>query len=797
VTNEMRPSRRLVVGPGGTGRTHLLRSWADEFEADGGGLVIGLTGHHARPVKAESVIEALAADPAALVLDDLQWFDDGALAAVLDGLESSKSKEMSVWGSRRTWPTSSRLQAVSDLLTEDEGATRTGLLADEEFAQIASSFIEGTSSTKALDELRVATAGSLGLAADAVAAGWERDLANLPPQLVEAVANRITRCGPEATALVQLLAFAPSLEVSELVDALDEAVDQGRAERAVRAGGLLDDAGVILPIVRAAVTADLPAATRARIHDRLAAALIHNHPEHAAESVMAGRGEASGSEEVLIAVARGLQRSDPARALDMADHGLACGFDRTELTLIRLRAAYEQGSPEVLGYLDEVPVEAQARAAALGFGLDMRDLRWQSAASRPLGEEISVPLTELALMLSGEMMVSPGEPAETGANARLVSSLVSNMALLAAGDSRRAIAGLAEAADDYDRVDPDIPLGITPHAVGASAAVTIGDLATSQALLDQAITARSGGEGEEVTHRLLRAYTRLAGGRFDEALAAVREGEGTGWALRDRFLLAAIDAAIARRSGDTTRLRDAWSRADPVLVRTSASWLFADLVVELLAAGSRLGETSRVEPVADELAFQLLGLPSSGPGEVSAHWLRLQIALASGDKPAIATACDALQKCTSADDRSVARIHAGAAWAAIQSHAVDDEVLTAASQSLESVGDGWEASRLLGQAALDHPDPVIARRLLEEARALAVEPEAAGETGLVALGLSEREAEVAVLVAAGRTYKEVGAQLYVSPKTVEHHVARIRRKIGANSRAEFLAAIKAATASEA
>jgi DNA-binding CsgD family transcriptional regulator len=54
-----------------------------------------------------------------------------------------------------------------------------------------------------------------------------------------------------------------------------------------------------------------------------------------------------------------------------------------------------------------------------------------------------------------------------------------------------------------------------------------------------------------------------------------------------------------------------------------------------------------------------------------------------------------------------------------------------------------------------------------------------------------------VLVAAGRTYKEVGAQLYVSPKTVEHHVAHIRRKIGANSRAEFLAAIRAATALEA
>jgi DNA-binding CsgD family transcriptional regulator len=790
-------SRRLVVGPGGTGRTQRLRFWSDEVETDGRGPVAWLTGHHARSVKAVAVIEVLATNPTALVLDDLQWFDEEALDALLVGLESSKSKEMSVWGSRRTWPMSNQLQAVSDLLTENEQAIRTGLLADEEFAQIASTFIEGPASTKALDELHQATAGSLGLAVDAVNADWNRDLADLPPQLVDAVANRINRCGPEATALVQLLAVAPPLEVSDLVDALDAAVGREQAERAASAGGLLDEFGVLPPIVREAVAADLPAAARAQIHDRLAATLIHTHPEHAADSVMAGRGEVPGSEEVLVAVARRLQRSDPARALDMADHGMACGFDETELALIRLRAAYEQGSRDALGYLAEVPVDAQTRAATIGFGLDMRDLRWQSAARRPLGEEMSVPSRQLALMLSGEMVESPGELSETGAIPRLISLMVSNMALLAAGEARQALAGLAEAADDFDRVNPDVPLGITPHAVGASAAMSIGDLATSQALLDQAISARSAGEGEAVTHRLLHAYTRLAGGRFEEALTAVREGEDTGWALRDRFLLAAIDAAIARRSGDTTRLRDAWRRADPVLVRTSASWLFADLVVELLAAGSRLGETGRVQPIADELASQLLGLPLTGPGGVSAHWLRLQIALARSDKHAITTACDALQKCTPADDRSVARIHAGAAWAAIQNQAVDDEALTATSQLLESVGDSWEASRLLGQAALDHPDPVIARRLLEEARALAVEPEAAGESGLLALGLSEREAEVALLVAAGRTYKEVGAQLYVSPKTVEHHVAHIRRKIGANSRAEFLAAIRAATALEA
>jgi DNA-binding CsgD family transcriptional regulator len=57
-------------------------------------------------------------------------------------------------------------------------------------------------------------------------------------------------------------------------------------------------------------------------------------------------------------------------------------------------------------------------------------------------------------------------------------------------------------------------------------------------------------------------------------------------------------------------------------------------------------------------------------------------------------------------------------------------------------------------------------------------------------GLSEREIEVARLVLDGRTHKEIGAQLYISPKTVEHHVARIRTKVGAADRAEFVAALR-------
>jgi DNA-binding CsgD family transcriptional regulator len=53
--------------------------------------------------------------------------------------------------------------------------------------------------------------------------------------------------------------------------------------------------------------------------------------------------------------------------------------------------------------------------------------------------------------------------------------------------------------------------------------------------------------------------------------------------------------------------------------------------------------------------------------------------------------------------------------------------------------------------------------------------------------LTVREAEVLGLLAAGKTNKEIAAELVLSPATVERHVANIYRKIGARRRAEATA----------
>lgn len=50
-------------------------------------------------------------------------------------------------------------------------------------------------------------------------------------------------------------------------------------------------------------------------------------------------------------------------------------------------------------------------------------------------------------------------------------------------------------------------------------------------------------------------------------------------------------------------------------------------------------------------------------------------------------------------------------------------------------------------------------------------------------GLTSRELEVAQLVAAGKTNREIAAELFLSEKTVETHLYHAFAKLGVSSRA--------------
>lgn len=72
-----------------------------------------------------------------------------------------------------------------------------------------------------------------------------------------------------------------------------------------------------------------------------------------------------------------------------------------------------------------------------------------------------------------------------------------------------------------------------------------------------------------------------------------------------------------------------------------------------------------------------------------------------------------------------------------------------------------------------HFEPAALSRILAEPPRAAVQ-------------LTGREAEIVRLLAAGRTNKELAAELYLSPNTVRNHLHRIGKKLGADSRLDIV-----------
>lgn len=98
------------------------------------------------------------------------------------------------------------------------------------------------------------------------------------------------------------------------------------------------------------------------------------------------------------------------------------------------------------------------------------------------------------------------------------------------------------------------------------------------------------------------------------------------------------------------------------------------------------------------------------------------------------------------------------------------------------LGHQEEASRRLREAEAIATQIASPQRLAEVRAALAE----AGESGAGVLpdGLTARQAEVLRLLAAGMSNKQIAGELYLSPATVERHLATVYRKLGLAGRVE-------------
>lgn len=777
----------VVVGVDGAGRTHRLGQLAAATKLP----VVRVAGRTEADVDLGERLDPVQPGECLILVDDAHALGDRPLRQ----LAAAARRGVAIAIARRPSVDRPALAELDAAAAAQGPVEQLGPLDDRALASLVSAV---TGQPAAADQVTAVREASAGHPAVAVAIAGSPAGAPPPPALVAGVQQRLAMLDTPTANLARVLALR--LDLTD--DVLAAAVGVGTiplvaAMRSLRDGGMLvPGTERMIPAVAQAVLAELAPAERRRLHDAVARALMAagGDPVPAATQLSAANARTGEAAEAYRAAGDRLRFEDPAAATSWYDDALDAGADPAVLAAGRAEAAALLGRPVDV---DGPPVAApDATRIALAAGAVAAQQGRPARAAEalvdagPPGPVLAVP----ALVAAGRLADARAAAAGDGP----VALRRFAEAALAFGDPIIALPLLIEAAEAVEATPPALVLPDTPHALGAVVAVSAGDAATAEHLLSQALSTRIGGPVAADRHRILLAWVRMRTGRYDTAVAELRRLDGPAQASlpgRERLLVAALSAGVARRSGDIARLREAWASAEPVLARRAVDLFQLEALEELLVAAARLRQRQRIAPVLDtleQLVEQQLGRPAAWAAAVG--WVRLQVAVAGEDAAAAAAAAHALPRASDVASRQAAQAVAAERWASALAGEVDPDAVVAAADGLASAAQlPWEASRLAGHAAIRTGDPAAARRLLERARELTdttAQAQAQAAGGPSYGGLSEREVEVARLVLAGRTYREIGAQLYVSPKTVEHHVARIRTKVGATSRAELVAALR-------
>lgn len=373
----------------------------------------------------------------------------------------------------------------------------------------------------------------------------------------------------------------------------------------------------------------------------------------------------------------------------------------------------------------------------------------------------------------------------------------------------------------------------SPAALLGLVALHGGDAVRARSVIGRAVRTGTNQGFSDLRHRLLLGWIRMLDGQLDSAVPALGTTEIADLHRRDALWFTALQTAIARRSGDTGALQKHWYAAMEVLAEYSLD-LFALLPLgELWVAAARLQQVDQLrQPLAE--AFGLLraaGNPALW--SVPLHWAGVHAGILANAPEAVAPHGQALAAASRAEGAhgayATALAGAGRAWLRVLADGVDAAEVTTAARGLARFGLTWDATRLASQAALHSADGKISGAMLQLARDLkqdaALEaaadpvdvsasaiprepstgadvrnttpPPASADARATSAAtpawtrLSDREREVAELVLQGMPYRDIGARLLISAKTVEHHVARIRRRLGAESRSEMLSMLRA------
>ncbi|WP_018332934.1 helix-turn-helix transcriptional regulator [Actinomycetospora chiangmaiensis] len=825
------PLAAAVVGPGGAGKSALISALVRSARR---------RGISTRRIRSGDTVPFPSDEDALLLVDDAHTLDEATLAELTDVADDP---DVRLVVTARPWPCPRALSTLWLALGRDRAPVTLEPLTPEGTADRASALLGSRCPPGLAGTLRRLSGGSPAVVdrlvtqirdagPRAVAAAAERGSQEVPPGVLDLLRHEVGGLDVGTRRLLLALAVGAPRVPAALADVLD--VDRTSLEdllERARAAGLLlptgsgpgDELGApaeqVPPLAGRTVIRLGAADERLDLERRIAEqALARGASVLGPARRLLGSGLRGGElPRVFTAAGDEAIASAPHLAGALYADAVAAGAAPESVVLRRAEAAALSGDLDTaLRLADPVttredPGERARAVTVVATVMTHRGMGHAAAtmlAQVPALQDLAVP----GLVAAGDhdVAVSVHRASGSGPGSTTVRSAIA----LAAGGvltslgpepgaGATALSELTRAASLVEPLGGGVLLPDSPSALAALVALHAGEVDVADSVLRRACDTGPGGPALAPRHHLLRAWVAMVRGDLPGLTEQVAAARGSRLALepRDELPAAAIEVGAARRTGDSTALRAAWGRAREALVRHPVDLFVLLPLGELAVGAARLRDRAAIRSAWEAADALLCDLGDPPLWRVATSWYGLAAAVTAEDVPDAERHLEVLSSLADRFPLATALDAAARAWLAALAGDVDPVVVEHAARGLHRLGWTWDGARLAGEAAIRTPDRRVMATLLACARSMAdtgrPAPDGAeaiptsgllGDTGKVAL--SEREAEVARLVLAGLTHKQIGAQLYISAKTVEHHVARIRQRLGSSSRGELFAQLR-------
>lgn len=833
-----------VVGPGGCGKSALLGALREAYLA-AGVTVVGVEAPEIASMQSPNVTDV------AVLVDDAHLLDNSDLDRLCRLALSGNTRIVVAY---RPWPRKPELDALEDAVSRQQPPVLLGRLNRRATQLRCAALLDQAPPAALVDLLCEQTGGSPMLIDEVMralrsAGRLDEDHPQLPPDVIDRIRYDLDRLPRPLRGLLLAvgLGAAPDPDILAPVLAVDPSVITDLWSMA-QSHGLLLAEGQLIPLVQQALVAGAAPGAR-RVMQRL---VLDAHLQR-------GRPALELAQQLLASGARGrdlaaifetagdaaLAGSAPgARAgTDAAAHAahlyaqaVCAGGDAASLAPRRAEAAARAGDLDTaLRLADEALSNPDcadlARAGTVaGAVLAQRGLLTRSAeVYRWIGTSrmgSAAPLAALALMGTGSLAearevlaAANGDRPPTlvaGAEMLMASGVLQSIADSPMSAPTTALSTLTQAAALLEPGGGAVLLPDTPAALAAIVALHSGELDVATSVLERALERDAGGLFARGRYQLLLAWTAMI--RGEDALTRrwldrASSNSGT-LEPREELFATALVVGLARRESDIPALQRAWAAAREAIVRYPVDLFTLLPLGELAVAAARLREFDRVAPHLEQARLLLERLGDPPLWSVSLHWYGMHAAILR-EQPAVAqNHAAALADAAQSSHYAAVLAAASRTWIQVLAGTFDSSEVESAARGLQSIGLANDGSRLAGQAAIRTTDRKAMVDLLGCARALQANGPGAASSAADSGGddrpepqttprpaatpvLSDREREVAELILTGLTYRQIGQRLFISAKTVEHHVARMRQRLDVSSRDELFAQLKMAVRAKA